>query len=172
MTYGGYLRTKPRINIKRGFAGNEPQSITLSATPKLNEGILSGMLIELDTNGQWVKSVTGGTANTVAYFAFSDQSDTDVISSGKLLGLSCLGEFELQTGYFDATQTYAVGDPVVKSATAGSVTKGASFLSAIEVVGVVSQGAKEDVSKINSEAAVATGRYLLNLVTRWKPSQS
>lgn len=169
MTYGGYLRTKPRINVKRGFAGNEPQSITLSATPKAAEAIKSGMLISLDTNGLWVKEVVGN-KNTVPYFAFADQTDTDVISSGKLLGLSCLGEFELQTGYFDE-DTYAVGDAVIKSANAGNVNKGASHLTAIEVIGVVSQGAKEDVVKINSEATPVAGHvYVLNLVTRWKPA--
>ena len=170
MTYGGYLRTKPRINIKRGFAGNEPQSLTLSATPKTGEAIKSGMLIVLDTNGQWVKSSTSDTKNTVPYFAYADQTDTDVISSGKLLGLSSLGQFELQTGYFD-DDTYAVGDAVIKSATAGNVAKGASHLTAVEEVGVVSAGAKEDVVKINSEATPVTGHvYVLNLVTRWKPA--
>ena len=99
---------------------------------------------------------------------------TDVKSSQELVGLSCLGEFELQTGFFDNTQTYAVGTPVVKSATPGSVTKGASYLSAVEVVGVVSGNAKEDIVKINSEALPDSGghQYVLNLVTRWKPSQS
>ncbi len=173
MTFGEFRRATPRINVKRGFAGNEPQSITHSATPKLNEGIVSGMLISLDTNGQWVKSSTSDTKNTVAFFAFADQTDTDVISSGTLLGLSTDGVFELQTAFFDS-DTYAVGDPVVKSTTAGNVAKGASFLSAVEVVGRVSKGAKEDVVKINTEALPDGGGhvYMLNLVTGWKPAQS
>jgi len=173
MTFGEFRRTTPRINVKRGFAGNEPQSITHSATPKAAEGIVSGMLIVLDVNGQWVKSSSSDTKNTVPFFAFADQTDTDVVSSGQLVGLSSDGVFELQTAFFDNTQTYAVGDPVIKSATAGSVTKGASFLSAVEVVGRVSKGAKEDVVSINTEALPVNGHvYMLNLVTGWKPAQS
>ncbi len=191
MTFGEFRRTKPRISIKRGFAGNEPQSITLSAPPRDGDGtIKSGMLISLDTNGKWIPSILAGAsagtsvgsvsfgpdaANTVPFFAFADDTDTDVKSSGQLLGLSCLGEFEIQTGYFDNTTTYKIGDPLIKSATVpGSVAKGASFLSAVEVIGVVSNGAKEDVVKINSEATPDSGghQYVLNLVTRWKPAQS
>jgi hypothetical protein len=122
------------------------------------------MLITLDTNGKWIPSILAGASagtsvgsvsfgpdavNAVPYFAFHDDTDTDVKSSGLLLGLSSLGEFELQTGYFDNTQSYKIGDPLVKGATGGSLAKGASFLSAIEVVGFVSNGAKEDVVKIN-----------------------
>ena len=90
------------------------------------------------------------------------------------MGLSCSGEFELQTGYFDNTQSYAVGDPLVKSSTGGSLGKGASFLSAIEVVGIVSNGAKEDIVKINTEATPdgSGHQYVINLYTRWKPAQS
>lgn len=173
MTYGEYRRTKPRINVKRGLAGNEPQSLTLAAAPATFDGtIKSGMLIVLNGSGKWVPSTSSDTKNTAPYFAYSDDSDTDVKSSQRLLGLSCLGDFEIQTGYFD-DDTYNVGDPVVKSATSGQVAKGASYLSAVEVVGVVSQGAKEDIVKINSESLPVTGHtYVLNLITRWKPAQS
>src|SRR4051812_15033914 len=114
MTFGEFRRTKPRINVKRGFVGNEPQSLTLSAPPRDGDGtIKSGMLISLDTNGKWIPSILVGSsagtsvggvafgpdaANSLSYFAFSDDTDTDVKSSGLLLGLSCAGEFELQTG--------------------------------------------------------------------------
>lgn len=173
MTYGEYRRTKPRLNILRGFAGNEPQSITHSAKPKANEAILSGMLICLDGNGEWVKCDSASMGGDVPYFAYHDQSDTDVQSSGLLMGISCLGEFELQTAYFDSTDTWAHGDPVIKGtgALVGSVDKGASFLAAVETVGVVSRGGMEDIVAINSEATPVNGHvYVLNLVTKWKPA--
>jgi len=198
MTFGEFRRTKPRINVKRGFAGNEPQSITLSAPPRDGDGtIKSGMLISLDTNGKWIPAVLNGSSagvsvgginfgpdalNTVSYFAFADDTDTDVKSSGLLMGLSCLGEFELQTGYFDNTQSYAIGNPLIKSATPGYVTKGADFDADVEVVGIVSNGAKEDLLQplnasgrvappINSEATPDSGghQYVINLVTRFIP---
>ena len=152
---------------------------------------MSGMLIVPAVNGvtgtlEWVKSASNvDTKNTVPYFAYTDDTDTDVVSSNRLLGLSCLGQFELQTGYFDNTQSYNVGDALIKSTTAGSITNAAaSFLSAIEVVGIVSQGGKQDTQAplnalgrvappINSEATpVATHVYVLNLVVQWKPAQS
>lgn len=199
MTYGGYLRAKPRINVMRGFVGNEPQSITLSAPPRDADGtIKSGMLISIDpTTGAWIPASTGGgtsvsgnaysadAKNTISFFAFSDDTDTDVKSSGLLLGLSCLGEFELQTGYFDTTTTYPVGTPLIKSATGGSLAKGGDTLSATEVVGYVTGAGKEDLMHplnasgrvappINSEATpdVNGAVYVLSLITRWKPAQS
>lgn len=173
MNYGEYRRTKPRLNILRGFAGNEPQSITHSAKPKAAEAIMSGMLIVLDDNGEWVKCDSASHGGRVPYFAFQDQSDTDVQSSGLLMGISCLGEFELQTAYFDSTDVWAHGNPVGKGtgALVGSVDKAASFLAAVETVGVVSRGGMEDIVGSNSEATPVAGHvYVLNLVTKWKPA--
>ncbi|GEM_PF-3461165 len=175
MTYGEYRRAKPRLNIKRGFAGNEPQSITYSAQPTAGANIRSGELIVIDsTTGRWVRCDSANHSNVVPYFAFQDQSDTDVQSSGLLLGISCLGEFELQTAYFDTADAWAFGDPVIKGtgALAGSVDRGASFLTAVETIGVVSQGGMEDIAATNSEATPdGNGRvWVLNLVTQWKPS--
>ncbi|MEK7782014.1 MAG: hypothetical protein AAB370_10995 [Verrucomicrobiota bacterium] len=133
------------------------------------------MLIVLDTNGEWVKCDSASHGGLIPHFAFQDQSDTDVQSSGLLMGLSCLGEFEIQTAYFDSTDVWAFGNPVGKGtgALVGSVDKVASFLSAVEVVAVVSQGGMEDIVAINSEATPVSGHvYVLNLVTKWKPAQS
>jgi hypothetical protein len=172
MTAGETRRTKPRLNIKRGFAGNEPQSITHSAPPTAGQDIKSGMLIVL-VNGAWVKcdSDEGGHKNLVPHFALQDQTDTDVVSSGELLGLSCAGNFEVQTGYCDA-EAYTEGAPVIKSANAGYVDLGASFLAAIETIGYVGKGGYEDVVAYNSEATPSNGhQYVLNVVTAWKPAQ-
>lgn len=174
MNYGEYRRAKPRLNILRGFAGNEPQSITFSAEPTVGADIKSGQLIVIDpATGKWVKCDSALHAGLVPYFAFQDQSDTDVTSSGLLLGISCLGEFELQTAYFDSTDVWAHGNPVVKGtgALVGSVDKGASFLAAVETIGVASRGGMEDIVAINSEATPVAGHvYVLNLVTKWKPA--
>jgi hypothetical protein len=174
MTYGEYRRTKPRINILRGFRGNEPQSLTFSAKPATGQAIKSGMLIVLNDSGQWVKCDSASHGGKVPYFAYSDDTDTDVVSSGLLLGISCLGDFELQTAYFNTGTTWADGSPVIKGtgSLVGSVDKGASFLAAVETVGVASRGGVEDIAKINSEAVKdGSGKVqVLNLVTRWRPA--
>jgi hypothetical protein len=90
-----------------------------------------------------------------------------------LLGISCLGEFELQTAYFDSTDVWARGSPVIKGtgALVGSVDKGASFLAAVETIGVASRSGMEDIAAISSEATPVAGKvYVLNLVTKWKPA--
>src|SRR4051812_25714523 len=108
MTYGETRRAKQRINVLRGYGGNEPVSLTRLAKPKTGEGILSGMLISLDVNGEWIKGVPAG---KVPFFAWHDQTDTDVTSSGKLLGLSGAGKYELQTAYIKSGDTFAEGTP-------------------------------------------------------------
>jgi hypothetical protein len=173
MTYGEYRRSKPRLNILRGFKGNEPQGLFDSAKPA-DTTIKSGQLIVKNDSGQWVKCDSALHAGKVPFFAYSDALDTDVVSSGLLMGISCLGEYEIQTAYFDSTDNWVDGSPVCKGtgALVGSVDMGASFLAAVETVGVASRGGIEDIAKINSEATKDnTGKVqVLNLVTRWKPA--
>ena len=116
--YGTYLRTTKRLNVLRGYMGNEATSFTRSAQPTAGQAILSGMIISL-SSGKWVKGCAQG---SVPYIAYHDQDDTDVASSGLLLGLSCLGDFEVETTHFDSTATYNTDAPL-KAATAGDVGK-------------------------------------------------
>jgi hypothetical protein len=55
--------------------------------------ILSGQLISL-TAGAWV---LGCLAGCEPFIAFADSTDTDVQSSGLLLGLSCAGQYKIET---------------------------------------------------------------------------
>jgi len=181
MTYGEYRRAKPRLNVLTHWAGNEPQSLKYSAKPKLNENIYSGQVIVLDDDGFWVKATSSNGVGRIPYFAYSDalwvggklSTDTDVQSSGLLLGLSCLENFELQTAYFDPAPStpWVHGDPLVLGSTAGSLAKGASALAAVEVLGFVSRTGMIDVVKTNSEALPDNaGKVLmLNLITAWRP---
>ena len=184
MTYGEYRRTKPRLNVLRGWKGNEPQSLSHVATPAAGVDIYSGQLITLNEFGKWVLYDYDDHKTSVPYFAYSDAiwnaadtkilTDTDVASSGLLLGLSCLGEYEIQTAYFDATQTYAHGAAVKGSASVpGSLTVG-DYAAANAAVGIVSRAGMEDIAKINSEATPDNNGkvYVLNLVLRWHPASA
>ena len=129
----GVLRDRPRINVLRGYPGNEPTSITSalglasaidnSTTAKT---IFSGQPIFRDSSGDFSNGagsatawVTTGTPVTGLYnpqdvfFAYHDSTDTDVVSCGKLLGFAALGKFELETAWFDddsSAGAVAVGD--------------------------------------------------------------
>lgn len=61
-----------------------------------------------DPEYEWVQDSTG--AGKTVYFAFTDSDSFDVIASGKLMGISSLDTFELQTPFFDHSETFAPGD--------------------------------------------------------------
>ncbi|MFN5249863.1 MAG: hypothetical protein ACK5DE_02350 [Bacteroidota bacterium] len=86
-------------------------------------GIYSGQLISSawdSTKNQhcWVLGMTGS-VNT-PYIALQDIADQDVSEAGKLTGLSCAGQFEIQTAYYTGA-SIAVGTIVVPSSTTGSI---------------------------------------------------
>ena len=119
----GVLRDRPRINVLRGYPGNEPTSITAAlpvasavTNADASTTILSGQPI-LRLSGEFTNqtafgAIDDGDAVSVQdiFFAYHDSSDTDVTSCGKLLGFSALGKFELETAWFDDTVAIGVGD--------------------------------------------------------------
>jgi len=126
----GVLRLRPRINITRGYAGNEPHSITRSEALDSSaidgstsaKSIYSGQPIAFNgATGLWepITYATDAAANartavSAVHFAFHDWNDTDVQSCDKLLGFSVLGKFEIETPWVDITTgtDLAVGDAV------------------------------------------------------------
>lgn len=167
MNYGEYRRSKQRINVLRGYHGNESLAATRSAKPKASEGILSGMLISLDSNGEWIK---GCPTTKEPYWAYHDQADTDVVSSGLLLGLSGAGQYIIETAYFDNGDTYANGDTLIVDGTTGGVQKGAALGTETgDVLGIV-QGARNTTTTTNSEGGTLAGpNYSLTFRTVWIP---
>lgn len=94
----GVLRSRPRVNVPRGYHGNEPQSITKSAPVKDGVTIYSGQAIELKSD-KWELADDSSPMASV-YIAYHDSEDTDVTSCGKLLGFSVLGEFEIESAWY------------------------------------------------------------------------
>lgn len=116
-------RLRPRVTVLRGFDPNAPMTLTQSFPVKSGQTVLSGQLIYAgwDSNvNQYAWSV-GASAGTTPHIALQDGADQDVSEAGKLTGLSCAGQFEIQTAYFTGSATAQVGVIVVPSGTTGSI---------------------------------------------------
>jgi hypothetical protein len=120
-------RVKPRVFVLRGFDPNAPMTLTQSLPAftgvSLSTGIYSGQVISSAWDSSkgshaWVLGLTG-TTNT-PYIALQDIADEDVSEAGKLTGLSCAGQFEIQTAYYTGSNI-AVGALVTTSSTTGSI---------------------------------------------------
>jgi AraC-like DNA-binding protein len=184
-------RTAPRLNVLRGYTGNEPFSRTFSAPVTSGVTILSGQLISLSPSGTWVLGVLAGKE---PFIAFADSVDTDVQSSGLLLGLSCAGQFEIETPWFDNSVAYvessflvaATGGSSVSNTSPGTAALGAITLGVAsanaDVIGYATNGGRLDATAINSQSApyslnVTPGNnataanviYLLRFRTQWFP---
>jgi hypothetical protein len=99
------------------------QSLPAFTGVSSSKGIYSGQLISSAWDSSknqhcWVLGMTGS-VNT-PYIALQDIADQDVSEAGKLTGLSCAGQFEIQTAYYTGS-TIAVGAIVVPSSTTGSI---------------------------------------------------
>ena len=120
---GTVKRARPRVNVMRGYTGNEPQSLSRSAPVASGVTIKSGQAIALNGAEEWDLATH---TDPVVYIAYHDSDDTDVKSCGKLLGFSSLGSYELETAYTTAAGLAAATGPdlgvEVSNATAGSLT--------------------------------------------------
>lgn len=101
MGFGVQLRTKPRVQVLRGYDPMNPTTLTAVAAP--GEVILSGQLVSKVWNGSLARYefVLGNDDEVIPYISWSDSADQDVIESGKLTALSCSGQFEIQTAFYD-----------------------------------------------------------------------
>ena len=133
-------RTKPRVTVLRGFDPNAPMTMTQSLPVAVSSGLgttgqKSGQVISSTWDPAlgsyaWVLGLTGAAltagSNKVSkntpFIALQDAADEDVIEAGKLTGLSCAGQFEIQTAYY-TSGTYYVGSQLKADAsTLGNVT--------------------------------------------------
>jgi len=148
---GPVLRARPRANVLRGYAGNEPQSLSRSAGLAASQTILSGQAIVLNASNLWVLA-DDVDSHSVVYIAMHDantdasanlvyaNTDTDALSSGKVLGLSTMGDYEIETGYYTTSPTPTVDDWLgVDAGTAGNliVVDPTSASAAVDIVGRV-----------------------------------
>lgn len=145
-----YYRNAPRINVLRGYYGNENFALSGVAPvdSSVTSGPFSGQVMFINASGNWVLASSAVTPKgQCPYLAMADATDSDVVSAGKLLGLSCAGQYDVQTPYFDITQTYARGTALTYSATSGLLTPATATSSdgwiqnpSVDIVGFVTAG--------------------------------
>ena len=123
-TYGTIKRAKVMVEVLRGFDPMETTTLTQSYPVADGVTIKSGQVISAVWSAQnsrleWVLGCTAGTP----FIALEDSTAEDVISAGKLPGLSCAGKFEIQTGYFKTPDggDYFNDQPLTYDGTTGNL---------------------------------------------------
>ena len=153
---GTVNRAKPRVNVMRGYTGNEPQSLSRSAPVASGVTIKSGQAIAL-SGGEWVLA---DETSPVVYIAYHDSEDTDVLSCGKLMGFSSLGEYELESGWFSTQgQAAATGPDLVIEVSDGTGHDGVTTFSGdgyFTVAGAADAGGSIAIGR-TSEATLDLG---------------
>ena len=76
-----------------------------NAKPKDAEGIIAGMFIKKDANGELIKAT--GAAGEKAYFALENQSDYPVAAAGKMAYI--VGNAIVLTDQYDGAGAYGYG---------------------------------------------------------------
>jgi len=159
--FGQVYRTNPRVTVLRGYDPNEPTTLTQHAPVQEGITIESGQVISLSWNAvkgvdEWVLGCAPG---VLPYIALQDYNemigstgigrDEDVIEAGKLTGLSCAGDFEIETAHFDSEGTYNVDTPLTFDGVTGDVTVGT--LGVDTILGFVTRNhGVKNLDRINS----------------------
>lgn len=117
------------INVKKGTAHSLTQS-DFVGTAKADEGIVAGMLVIKDASGDIVKAGAAADddltepVNASRYgFAINNQTDGDVIFSGKIGAYGLDGNSVIETDAFDPEDEFVIGDPVIPAATATGLVR-------------------------------------------------
>lgn len=115
-TFGHIKRDYPILEVIRGWNPNEP--FTRTAAYPVTDGvtILSGQLITPVWNAtnsrlEWTiaDKDTSGINTAALYLAQDDHLKEDIIEAGNLVGLSCAGQFEVESAFFTANSVYNEG---------------------------------------------------------------
>jgi hypothetical protein len=121
--YGTIMRQYPRLEVLRGFNPNEPHTFTQAYPVQANVVILSGQVVSAVWNAgtsiyEWQ---LGWTAGLIPFTALNDSGDADVVEAGNLVALSSAGQFELQTAFWKAGDTFNVDTPVGPDGVTGNI---------------------------------------------------
>lgn len=185
MGYGITVRSgKPRVQVLRGFDPMANGGLTQTAFVAGNVTIKSGQAIVLSWNGttsayEWILATnTLANAGATVYIADKDSTDGDVIEGG-LMGYSSLGDYEIQTGFYKAGDTYNVDTVLtVDAATPGQLCAIPAGAGTYGVVGKVTRirgatllqnaaaGVKDDSSTAAADSGVIVFQTAGGLLTK------
>jgi len=166
MDYGvnkRFSRAKVPLQILRGNYLTEPGKLTFLAPPIDDSAIKEGMVVKKATGTvSGVASQLGfqkaagadSTTDVAFYIAVHDGDSHDVQASGKLVGLDCSDTFELQTGYFDDSVTWALDDPLTVDDD-GVITKAASGDAVIGYISAVGSGTNNTIDYVGKTPSTA-----------------
>lgn len=152
-------RANARVLVLRGFNPNEPHTLTQSL-PVASGTILSGQVIStVWTAAQGSYAWTLGATATVPYIALQDSADEDVQEAGKLTGLSCAGDFEIQTPFY-TSGTYALND-LLTASTGANLGKVQAATGANQILGHVTRNPGAAVGTVSAPTSefLITGSY-------------
>lgn len=118
------------INFKKGNGHSLKQTDKLG-NAKVGEGVVAGMVVHVDSNGDVIKG--GNAATNLLGFAANDQTDSDVIESGKIGMIMLDGNTVIETDQVTITTgstinftDFPIGAAVTYDSTTGNVIKVAS----------------------------------------------
>lgn len=154
--HGIATRALPRLEVLRGLDFTSPKMQSAAYRVKSGVTIRSGQIISPSWNAEdsvfeWVLGIDLTAPD--AYLAWDDSDDPDVVSAGALAGLSCSGQFEVQSAYFTG-DSFSKGDYVVPIAT-GAV--GAGSFEVVESLYTGGATAKPVVGRLTRVPNGSTG---------------
>jgi hypothetical protein len=165
------LSAEVRLQVLRGWDPNEPRTQTAALPVAEGVTIKSGQVISKQWNAtdsieEWILGVSAanseGGLSAEPFIAQQDSADGDVLESGNLVGLSCAGDFELQTAHFKHGDAYPSGTPLTFDAVTGDIKAAAAIVAAAAgaqepILGFISKRSPIDLSGVNSSAVALAG---------------
>jgi hypothetical protein len=172
-TYGQIVRSKPYLRVLRGYRPEDPATQTAAHRVKDGVTINSGQAIVTEWNAtdsvyEWILAPTTYTGPSATlgdvFIAQDDSFREDVVEAGTLVGLSCSGQFEVRTGYYDAGDWYEGNYVSTSTNVAGNfedIGPDGTAITALPIVGQVSGGSRGAIDVSDEDSSVAAADALV-----------
>lgn len=154
-------RTHARLEVPRGFDPTLPSTFTQTAPVMTGVVIKSGQAIVLMPDNAhpsqpgrlaWTLADSALHAANDIFIALQDSTDEDIIGTDKLTGYATAGQFEFESAFFKADDTYTAGLTnltIGTGATAGAL-RATAIGSGLPIIGRISRQSPKAIGAINS----------------------